>query len=263
MSILIIEILPQGMIFAADKNVTVSEEIERLEGVAVYQAQDVGSKILRWPHNRGLIGAVGLAEIGGRSIYDRLYDFVGDHVDFSDPGSVATDLRDLLQRIAGNLNPPEELIVEFGTFTKRDGVTVPEMWHVTNIHGINKQTGEYDPPINEFRAAEQICGVHLKDTPVRNIKSHLATRAALHDPFWFHQGISLVVFNTLEQGVKEAFRALQGYGSLQPPKTLKDWEAHARMWVLIYGAYFEAFGDPGQKFVGGGADVLSIAWPDH
>src|SRR6266581_3608552 len=102
MSILIIEILPQGMIFAADKNVTVSEEIERLEGVAVYQAQDVGSKILRWPHNRGLIGAVEVAEIGARSTYDRRYDYEGDHVSFHEQARAGSHLRDLHERIAGN-----------------------------------------------------------------------------------------------------------------------------------------------------------------
>jgi hypothetical protein len=262
MSILIIEVLPQGMIFAADRSVTVSRRVRRGGAVTLYQAQDVGSKILRWPHNRGLLGAVGLGEIEGRSTYDWLYDFVGDHADFSEPALVAADLRDRLQNTVGSFDPPERIIVEFGTFTKRDGVTAPEMWHVTNIHGMNEQTGEYDAPTDEFRTAEQICGVHLKDIPRNEVKSRLAACAARHDPFWFHQGINLTTFNTLERGIKQAFKALHGHGKLQPPQTLKDWERHAQMWVLIYGAYFEAFGRPGERFVGDGADVLSIPWPN-
>jgi hypothetical protein len=35
------------------------------------------------------------------------------------------------------------------------------------------------------------------------------------------------------------------------------------MWVLMYGALFEAFGVPGERYVGGGADVLSIPWPSE
>jgi hypothetical protein len=42
---------------------------------------------------------------------------------------------------------------------------------------------------------------------------------------------------------------------------LRDWERHAKMQVLTYGAYFEAFGAPGQRYVGGGADTLSMPWP--
>jgi hypothetical protein len=75
--------------------------------------------------------------------------------------------------------------------------------------------------------------------------------------------MNLAVFNTVSSAVKQAFAVLQRSGHLPPPQNLDDWERHARMWVLIYGAYFEAFGAPGQRYVGGGADVLSIPWPDN
>jgi hypothetical protein len=263
MSILIIEVLPQGMIFAADRNVTVTREMSGDSETIVYQAQEIGSKIVRWPHERALVGAVGLGEISGQSVYDWLYDFVGDHVDFGNPETVALDLRDRLQDTVGRLDPPERLIVEFGTFTQRDGTTVPEMWHITNVHGWNNQTGEYDPPTKTFGAAEQICAKQLKDTPPNEIRAELQTRAASLDPSWFHQGINLTFFNVLEQGVKAAFRTLLEIGKLEPPRSLKDWERHAQMWVLVYGAYFEAFGEPGERLVGGGADVLSIPWPEN
>jgi hypothetical protein len=263
MSILLIEVLPQGMIFAADRNVTVDWEGSNKGETVLYRAQEIGSKIVRWPHSRALIGAAGLGEIGGQSTYDWLYDFVGDHVDFTEPAAVAMDLRDRLQDEVGNLNPPEGLIVEFGCFAKHDAVTVPEMWHVSNIHGMNKETGDYDPPTNRFGVSERILGYHFKDIQPRDLRAVLKRLADEHNPFWFHQGINLTVFNTLEQEVKKAFRVLQRLGKLEPPHSLQEWERHARMWVLIYGAYFEAFGEPGEKFVGGGADVLSIPWPEN
>ena len=34
------------------------------------------------------------------------------------------------------------------------------------------------------------------------------------------------------------------------------------MSVLTYGAYFEAYKGPGEQYVGGGADVVSLAWPE-
>lgn len=63
--------------------------------------------------------------------------------------------------------------------------------------------------------------------------------------------------------MKEAFRVLQAAGVLPPPNSLEDWERHAKMWILTFGAYYEAFGGPGEKYVGGGADILSIPWPNQ
>src|ERR1700686_3196014 len=82
MSILIIEILPQGIVFAADRFLTVERENRALGEITVAQGQDVGCKILKWPHNRALIGAVGRCSIENRSLYDSLYDFIGDHATF-------------------------------------------------------------------------------------------------------------------------------------------------------------------------------------
>lgn len=257
MSLLTVQVLPQGMIFAADKNVTVSFQ----RGQAVYQAQELGSKILRWPRRKALVGAVGLATIGNQPIYEWLESFIGDHIDFVDSRSVAGDLRDRLQEALGCLDPPQSLIVEFGTFVRQDGFIVPEMWHVTNIHGMNTATGEYDPPTNRFGASEEILGNHLSNIRPENLRQHLASLAAQHNPFWFHQTLNLAVFNTLEARIKDAFRVLQESGVLPVPCSLEDWERHTKMWVLMFGAYYDAFGGPGERYVGGGADVLSIPWP--
>jgi hypothetical protein len=43
---------------------------------------------------------------------------------------------------------------------------------------------------------------------------------------------------------------------------LEEWSRHTKMQVLIYGAYYEAFHPPGAQYVGGGADVLTVPWPD-
>ena len=262
MSLLIVEILPQGVVFAADRFVTVTTVGVGANRGLCYRGQDSGCKILKWPHGRALVGAVGNCSIDGGSLYDWLYDFIGDHVNFKRPDDVAYDLRDRLQRTLGRLDPPDGTIVEFATFAEHAGITVPEMWHITNIHGINAITGEYDPPTDTFLASEEILGHHLNQIPPAELRALLERRAAIYDPYWFHQTIDLAVFNTLEQGVKAAFKLLHEAGRLIHPQTLEDWEKHARMWVLMFGAYFEAFGQPGERYVGGGADALSIPWPD-
>lgn len=262
MSVLTIDLLPQGMIFAADKNVTIQEFDPPDPGVPVRQGQILGQKVLKWPRNRALVGAVGRGNIGGQSTDAWLFDFMGDHVDFTNSESVVTELRDRLQAAVRTLSPARGLIVEFGTFGNRDGVAVPEMWHVTNIHGLDQQTGRYIEVDNNFGMSEEVCGNHFRGIPPREIRARLATLSHHRNPFWFHQGCELGIFNTLEAGLRAAFRTLEGGGLVHGPQSLSDWERHARMRILMYGAFFESFYEPWDRAVGGGADVVSIPWPE-
>ena len=268
MSIFVGELLPSGIVFAADKNLTLTHTDQ--QGRAVATVQDVGTKILCWPHSKALLGYVGCASVGTRRMDVWLYDFIGDHVDFTDSASVATDLRDRLQQQLGRTAPAT--IVQFATFGQRNGFVVPEYWHITNVPGIDAD-GEYEPPSPDFVASERLLGFHLQNVafdlnnrPVvvgpDNIREYLRQRAEQFAPYWFHQGIGLRAFNTISEAARQAFLALHRAGDVEHPQTLDDWGRYAKMWVLIYGAYFDALGRPGERFVGGGADVLSIPWPE-
>lgn len=258
MSIFVCEVLADGIVFAADKNVTITK-IDG-QGNCVSTVQDLGSKILRWPKRKALLGYVGCAQVGSQTMHDWLYDFMGEHIAFTEPAVVANDMRDRLQREIGGADAPQS-IVEFAAFAKREGHIVPEFWHITNVPGLTA-TG-YSPSSDTFAATEQLLGVQLKNEQISpaNIRDYLRNCTSQFRPCWFHQGFGLHVFNTVSEAARQAFAILQQSGQLPPPQTLDDWERHARMWVLSYGAYFEAFGAPGQKYVGGGADVLSIPWP--
>ena len=71
----------------------------------------------------------------------------------------------------------------------------------------------------------------------------------------------MAIFNTLESFTKEALKFLYKHRPEMKPKNLKEWESHLRMRILTMGAYFEAFSSPGKRYVGGGADCLSLPWP--
>lgn len=259
MSIFVSEIVPEGIVFAADKNITWSYRDEN--GAVVADVQDLGSKILRWPKHKALLGYVGRAELAGRTMYDWLYDFMGDHIDFSEPAVVANDLRDRLQAEIGGEGMPDS-VVQFATFARRDSHIVPEFWHITNIPGLDRNG--YRPAEAEFYASERLLGVHLAGhVSPATVKDFLRRQADAFQPFWFHQGLEFASFNVMVDAMREAFRFLQSQGRLRPPSTLRDWESHCRMWVLTYGAYFDAFSEPGRRYVGGGADVLSIPWPEE
>jgi len=45
------------------------------------------------------------------------------------------------------------------------------------------------------------------------------------------------------------------------PTTLEEWSKHVKLAVNGYAAYFSSFFEPYEQYVGGGADVVSAAWP--
>jgi hypothetical protein len=153
MSIFVGEVLADGIVFAADKNVTISRIDDT--GRVISTVQDLGSKILRWPKHKALLGYVGCAQIGSKTMHDWLYDFMGEHIAFTEPAVVAHDMRDRLQRSIGGPNAPT-CIVEFATFCKREEHVVPEFWHITNIHGLTA-TG-YQPPLRNIRCFRAVAG---------------------------------------------------------------------------------------------------------
>ena len=260
MSIFVAEIVADGIVFAADKNITIPTAQDG-NGYPIASVQDLGAKILRWPKQKALLGYVGRAGVGGKTMHDWLYDFMGDHIGFVDPAKVANDLRDRLQTEIGGPDQPAS-IVQFATFARREGYIVPEYWHITNVHGLDGNG--YWPPADNFIAVEQM----FKPNPIdpnfqpHHIRNDLDALGDDFRPFWFHQGWNLAIFNTCSEALRQAFAQLHQAGTITPPQTLQDWERHCKMWVLMYGAYFDAFGEPGQRYVGGGADVLSIPWPD-
>ena len=87
--------------------------------------------------------------------------------------------------------------------------------------------------------------------------------ADLYNPFWIHQTEDLGTFNTIEGFLKGAFRHLceSEHGTHKFPANLLDWERQVKMSILTYGAYFQAYREPGEQFVGGGVDTVVLEWP--
>jgi hypothetical protein len=81
----------------------------------------------------------------------------------------------------------------------------------------------------------------------------------------FRQGYDLGAFNVLDHVIRMAMRAIVETHprQLHPfPKDLAEWSKHVRLPIHGYGAYFAAFFEPFEQYVGGGADVVSVPWPN-
>lgn len=254
MSTLIAYVLGKGVIFAADKNITVS-----IGGTPSHQIP--GRKVLRWPNGDALVGYVGAASVAsGQDIDLWLQDFIDRNPTVSSPSAVAHALSSDLQA-AMNPAAPKRLIVQFAAFEKRNGVTVPEYWHIANVPGMDLKTGHYHSPTAIFGCSEELLGHWASGIAPAQLRTVLQAKADAYDPQWFHHSFELGIFNWLEAGAKAAFKSLQNQGLISKPIDLADWEKHATFWVLQFASYIAAFYPSGQQYVGGGVDVLSIPWP--
>lgn len=260
MSILLIEFLPQGIIFGADRNIT--HRIEKFGTTKVeVHGQTQERKVLRWPNRKALIGYVGAAEIGGIPTAEWLYDFIGDHLNFDSLESLATSLCSKVQeqRLLDEKGAsPELLNLHIAGFEEREQTVIPILYHIRNYYDF--QSGQYCDVRKEF-----ISTPYPWECPPAQLKAALAAAAQKYQPMWVHQGEDLGTFNTLEEFLRLGFGVLcrGGHGEHRLPQTLQDWERQVRMAILTYAAYFQSYKGPGEQYVGGGVDTVSLEWPDN
>jgi hypothetical protein len=271
MSILLVEVIPQGIIFGADRNVTIRRVVPQSPGtvgntniniIQEYRGQSQRPKVLRWPQRKALIGYVGEAKISGVPTDEWLYDFIGDNLNFQNFEVLSESLRlkvEEQRRIDEGNRQAAALIIHLGGFEERDGVQVPTIYVIRNVWH-HSPTG-YEDIRKEFQKVEAF-GEAFQNTLPQEIRRHIETLASHYEPFWFHQGFDLGTFNVIEEFLKAAFRTLcEGSSKHSLPQSLQGWEQQVRMSILTYGAYFQAYKGPSEQFVGGGVDVVSIEWP--
>jgi len=120
--------------------------------------------------------------------------------------------------------------------------------------------GRPEQVANEFDVSEEIAqptyfGGALGD----EVRTTLDQRARAWNRFWFHQGYDLGTFNAFDQVLRIGMRAVVETHPAKPhrfPDSLEERSKHLKMAILSYGAYFSAFYELFQQYVGGGADVV-------
>jgi len=253
--------VPQGLIFAADRNITTS-----ISGSTVtFVGQTQRPKVLKWPNAAVLVVYVGAGAIGGQPTDLWLYDFIGRNLHFADLDTLAAALTgDLNTALAsGELKASDSLILHLGGFEEVGGEWTPRIWFIHDTQGLDK-TGSPIPGTT-FTRSEEIAQPHYFGSATgKQIHAEVTARVANGGLFSFRQGYDLAAFNPIDEALRAAMFAITRAHPNQPhpiPSTLDEWEKHVKLAVLGYGAYFSAFYLPFEQYVGGGADVLSVPWP--
>ena len=250
MSILVVEVVSEGLIFAADRNITVT-----MPDGATTQPEG-RPKVVPWPRQDVLLGYVGAASLNGQPVPDWLEDRRQTFAPMTSLEEIARGLAtqvELQRGVDEGSAAPKPMILHVGGFEQQQGFWAPSIWHITNIYRLGHY--RYLDTRKQYTVAEKFWE-SFPDTDPSEIRDRLRVLAKQFKPFWFHQGMDLFTFNVLEGAIKASFKMLcEQHPNHDIPRTLDEWSRHTKMQVLMYGAYYEAFHPPGAQFVGGGADV--------
>ncbi|TKJ37575.1 hypothetical protein CEE37_13755 [candidate division LCP-89 bacterium B3_LCP] len=255
MSILLVEVVSGGIIFGADRNITVKNGTE---------PPTQRTKVLKWPNENTLFGFVGATAIDNMPINEWLETIRDEFNRYSELHKIAKNLakkiQPLREEMEGNY-PARPLIVHLGGFIREHNHWKPSIWHISNAHkmgryrylSIKKQFGCNDAFKNKF-----------SNEDVSEIRDILRIKEKNFDPLWFHQGIDLFTFNVLEESIRSAFKSLcEQHPNHDIPKTIEEWAKYVKMKILMYSAYYQAFKPANERSVGGEPDVEFLQWPEE
>jgi hypothetical protein len=265
MTLLVTFYSSSGIVFAADSAIT----IDRGRGAARVRKEE---KILRARQvgtNGGWVGYFGLADVGTEPMHQWLRRTIDCW-----PGSRrVADLGDYL-RDKLNDDVPRAIRVRYpsglhiGAFEDRDGVSVPVLQYVTNIHDLDEQTGAYsdfrDYGSGEHFPAHPDPAKSWARVPIREPKTRLREFERANGlPVWFRNGqlaFSARAWHGLTWAIADITRNLGGQG-FRVPSDLRGWEILADATVRTNGRLYAILMSKGEATIEGPFSKRSIPWP--
>jgi hypothetical protein len=259
MSILLSLYVKDGIVFAADKNLTLSD---LKSGQQTVLEGDL-TKVLLWPNRKAVIGFVGHAELEDLSMDDWLRLFIAETRDFQHLRDVADLLCEKFQAKVPKSRP--RLLVHLGGFELVDGIQTPMLYLITNVIDLApKET--YQGTSSKFNVTEnfkpEFEGYENPSKYPDEVRKRFAEMEERDHFQWFNNGTRYAAFNALKGGLFAALSAIRQIDNPNSPYTLSDWIIYAKMAVELHGSYFRNAYVPDKRVVGGGAEVCYIPWPE-
>jgi hypothetical protein len=267
MSILLSAYYPEGIVFVADKNVTITAMTP--VGDKRY-VEPTATKVLAWPYKRALVGFVGLGTLAGYPLDEWMRIFIAETRDFEDIESLAHRLQDRVQKdfqqeyIAIEDVSKLNLIIHLGGYSLKEGVAVPVMYHVRNNQGhIDPGTGKYPPAQKVFDISEDI-ERDLKSSPhyPKQVRQMLQSMIDDGRYCWYCNGANLGAFNVFKEFVWNSLQIIQQHGFAPRLTGLGARIAFCKMSVELFSSYFTHHCLPEDRIVGGGVDAVYAPWPE-
>jgi hypothetical protein len=271
MSILLSAYYPEGIVFVADKNATITYRTPAGERKYV---EPTATKVLSWPWRRAIAGFVGLGHLAGHTMDEWMRVFIAGSHEFDDICTLAAGLKARIQDdFRKDFSPNADLsnaqlVIHLGGFTVKEETAVPVMYHIWNHGSVDPKTGEYPPGERTFQISEDIERDFTtkgwpspEDYPTR-IRHRLQNMINERRYLWYNNGANIGAFQIFRDHIWHALYAVQDRGFGPPASGLGARVAFCKMAVEAFGSYFTHNYYPEDRVVGGGVDAAHIPWPE-
>ena len=264
MSILLSSYYPEGIVFVADKNATITQIPSGKKHV-----EPTATKVLAWPFQKAVVGFVGLGRLAGRLTMDEwMRIFMAETRESDDIDKVAHKLRDRIQEDFNKDYPMttdiQQIVVHFVGFTIKNGTQTPVMYHIWNHGDIDPNTGYPDAERN-FKISEDIEENFRSQEKSKNypagVRDWLQSKVNNGEYQWYNNGANLAAFNTFKHAIWHSLRALQDEGFAPHSSGLDQRIAFCKMAVEVFSSFFTHYYSSEERAVGGGVDAVYIPWP--
>lgn len=265
MSILLSGYYPEGIVFAADKNATITYDSSEKKR----HVEPTSTKVLSWPHRKAVVGFVGLGRLAGLSLDEWMRIFIAGNRDFENFESLAKNLKCNIQKDSDQEYAMDadvkkaHLVIHLGGFTRKDDVVVPVMYHICNHGKIVSRTGKYPPAKRIFDLCEAVERWSQPEDYPERVRERLQRMLDERQYLWFNNGAHFAAFNVFKEVIWQALNVIQDAGFGQKAVGLGARVAFCKMAVEVFGSYFTHHYYPEDRAVGGGVDVAFIPWPEE
>jgi hypothetical protein len=266
MSILLSGYYPEGIVFVADRNVTITTPTSDGNRTDV---EPSATKVLSWPHQKAVVGFCGLGILGKLPTDEWMRIFIAETRDFSNIDILAQSLKDRIQSDfdidfpSGSDISTAHLIIHLGGFALRNNLPTPVMYHIWNHDDIDPQTGDYPPAKRIFDLSEDIERDFRNSSGIYPTRVQQALQKKINNGnfHWYNNGYQFRLFNIFKGAIWEVMQIIQSNNLTHLPTDFESRISYCKMAVEVYSSFFTHYFLPGDRAVGGGVDAGYIPWP--
>ncbi|MFQ6100039.1 MAG: hypothetical protein ACE5OS_02235 [Anaerolineae bacterium] len=152
-------------------------------------------------------------------------------------------------------------MVHIAGYAKEGNTYHPEFWFISNVHAIDRKTGEYGGIDYNFKSSEDFW---TRDCPENNLMKRFQEHAGAYQIYvnGFAPGRISYVF--LQRVMNEFLRTVWGNPNwkFRPPQSLKETEILVKMYIQVIINLF-LLSDYSARFIGGEPQIYAIPQPEN
>lgn len=251
MSLILTHIDRYGIIHGSDSNVSTRSGRPAGQGRKTFPVRHL---------NAGLTVA-GSYSIGDKRIDNWMDSFIQSHAD-SGNTSLANFAETLKNELQGQMLPAEKVngsMIHIAGYVEKGGESHPEFYFITNVHRIDRVTGEYNDIDENFGISEDFWN---RDCPKFNLMQEFQKGVGQIYINGFASG--RISFLALQRVMEQFLRGIWGYPSwkFRPPRSLDENKLLIDLYIRIIGNLFE-ISDYSAPFIGGDPQTFAIPQPPN